>query len=119
MRDSAGVVGGVRGDGRQVIGRRFRELPTTRVLDRRVPVAATRTARLLGLALLDREAAGPGLLIPRCRCVHTFGMRFALRLVFLDESARPVSVRHRVPPRRLAFERGAWGVLEVPAEEVG
>jgi uncharacterized membrane protein (UPF0127 family) len=83
-----------------------------------VPVAATRASRLLGLALLDRDAAAAGLLIPRCRCVHTFGMRFALDLVFLDDAARPLSMRDRVPPRRLAFERRASAVLELPAEEV-
>jgi uncharacterized membrane protein (UPF0127 family) len=95
---------------------RLRGLPTTEVCGRRVPVAATRAARLLGLALLDRDAAGSGLLIPRCRCVHTFGMRFPLTLVFLDEAVRMVSVRDRVPPRRLAFEWRARAVLELPGE---
>ena len=84
-----------------------------------MPIAATRVSRLLGLALLEREAAGPGLLIPRCRSVHTFGMRFALDLVFLDQAARPVSVRRTVPPRRIAAKRHARAVLEIPvaAEE--
>jgi hypothetical protein len=80
-----------------------------------VPVAATRRARLLGLALLAREAAGPGLLIPRCRSVHTFGMRFRLDVVFLDGAMNPVSVRRRVPPRRIALEHRARAVLELPA----
>ena len=30
----------------------------------------------------------PGLLIPRCRCVHTFGMRFPLDVVFLDDAGQ-------------------------------
>jgi len=84
-----------------------------------VPVAATRSSRLLGLALLDRDDAGPGLLIPRCRCVHTFGMRFPLELLFLDAAAQPVSVRRRVPPRRVALERRARAVLELPASGKG
>jgi uncharacterized membrane protein (UPF0127 family) len=78
-------------------------------------VASTRRARLLGLALLDRDAAGPGLLIPGCRSVHTFGMRFGLDLVFLDRGMAPVSIRRRVPPRRIAVERRARSVLELPA----
>ncbi len=78
-------------------------------------MAITRRARLLGLALLDREAAGPGLLIPRCGSVHTFGMRFALDLVFLDRDMEPLSVRRRVPRRRIAIERRARAVLELPA----
>ena len=82
---------------------------------RRVLVASTRRSRLLGLALLDREAAGAGLLIPGCRSVHTFGMRFGLDLVFLNGAMAPVSVRPRVPPRRVALERRARAVLELPA----
>ena len=78
-------------------------------------MATTRISRLLGLAHLDSGAAGPGLLIPRCRCVHTFGMRFALDLVFLDDASQPVSVRHRVLPRRIAVQRRARAVLELPA----
>jgi len=84
---------------------------------RRVPVAATRRARLLGLAFLDRGAAGAGLLIPRCRSVHTFGMRFSLDLVFLDLNLRPVARRYSVPPRRIAFERRAQAVLELPSAQ--
>jgi len=43
-----------------------------------------------GLAL-RRESAEP-LLIPRCRSVHTFGMRFALDLFWLDEWGRVLRV---------------------------
>jgi uncharacterized membrane protein (UPF0127 family) len=107
----------VLGNGQQAAPRRFSGLPVTRIHGRRVPIATTGLSRLLGLALLDRPLAGPGLLIPRCRCVHTFGMRFPLRIVFLDEAARAVSVRQRVPPRRIASERTARAVLELPAEE--
>jgi uncharacterized membrane protein (UPF0127 family) len=93
---------------------RFLQLPSTRVLGREVPVAIGFRARLLGLAHLDREQAGPGLLIPRCSSVHTFGMRFALDLVFLDREGSPCSVMRQVPPRRLAGDRRACSVLELP-----
>jgi uncharacterized protein len=82
-------------------------------------VALSRRARLLGLALLDRRAAGAGLLLPGCRSVHTFGMRFPLDLVFLDLELREVSLRHAVPPGRVAFERRAQAVLELPTGEPG
>jgi uncharacterized membrane protein (UPF0127 family) len=78
-------------------------------------VAVTRLSRLLGLALLERDAAGPGLLLPSCRSVHTFGMRFALDLVFLDAELEPVSVRRAVHPGRFATDRRARAVLELPA----
>ena len=70
---------------------------------------------MLGLAWLDRAQAPAGLLIPRCRSVHTFGMRFPLDLVFLDGELREVSRRCSLPPRRLAFDRRARAILEVPA----
>jgi uncharacterized membrane protein (UPF0127 family) len=97
--------------------RRFRCQPRTEVGGRRVPVALSRRARLLGLSLLDRRAAGAGLLIPECRSVHTFGMRFPLDLIFLDLELREVSLRRSVPPARIAFERRAQAVLELPAGE--
>lgn len=83
------------------------------------PTAAGFRARLLGLAWRPRSAAGPGLLIPRCASVHTFGMRFALDVYFLDSAGRVLSVRRRVPPRRVLWHRGASAVLEIPAAEGG
>jgi uncharacterized protein len=115
--EGPGVVGGVEDRSHANAALRLRGLPTTEVCGHRVPIAATRASRLLGLALLDRGKAGPGLLIPRCRSVHTFGMRFPLRLVFLDEAARPISVWRRVPPRRFALDRRARAVLELPVGE--
>ena len=94
--------------------RRLRRLPSRLVLGRRVLVASTLRSRLLGLSGLGREDAGPGLLIPRCSSVHTFGMRFALDLVFIDRAGRPRSVRREVPPGRIAFDSRASAVLELP-----
>lgn len=85
-----------------------------------MPVAVGFRARLLGLSCLDREEAGAGLLIPRCRSVHTFGMRFALELRFLDRRGKVVAKRLGVPPRRLIRpQRGAFAVLELPARGRG
>jgi uncharacterized protein len=95
--------------------RRFRGLPRQVVAGQEVPVAVGFRARLLGLAYLDFDAAGPGLLIPRCAAVHTFGMRFALDLWFLDGEGEVLAVRRAVPPRRLVSHRGAAAVLEIPA----
>ncbi len=94
--------------------RRFRGLPRRRIAGREVPVAEGFGARLLGLALLPARRAGPGLLIPRCASVHTFGMRFALDLIFFTEGAEVVAVRRAVPPNRFTRCRGAASVLEVP-----
>jgi uncharacterized membrane protein (UPF0127 family) len=94
---------------------RFRRLPSADVASRRVPVAVTVLSRTLGLALLRGERAGAGLLIPRCRSVHTFGMRFRLHVVFLDAAMTPLSVRCSVPPNRVLREPRAAAVVELPA----
>jgi uncharacterized protein len=95
--------------------RRFRGLRLASVFGHQVPIAARFGARLLGLSLLPRERAGPGLLIPRCPSVHTFGMRFALDVYFLDASGAAIDRRLGVGPSRLVSCRGAAAVLELPA----
>jgi uncharacterized protein len=85
------------------------------VLGHEVRVATTPASRLLGLALLRRDRAGGGLLIPGCRSVHTFGMRFALDVIFLDAGGRVLALRLGIGPARLATEREACAVLELPA----
>ena len=57
-----------------------------------VHLARSARARLLGLALLRDLPPDRALLIAGCRSVHTFGMRFALDVVFLDAAGRPLRV---------------------------
>lgn len=94
---------------------RLRGLPRADPFGLIVPVAETPLSRLLGLALLDRQAAGPGLLIPRCRAVHTIGMRFRLDVLFLDTGGRVIEARRAVRPGRLLICRTAASALELPA----
>jgi uncharacterized protein len=94
-------------------------LPLAEVGGLAFPVAADRRARLLGLAWLDRADALPGLLIPGCRSVHTFWMRFPLDLHFLDRHGALVAERLAVPPRRLVYQQGAEMVLERPTAQGG
>ena len=78
-----------------------------------VPIvaAAGLQHRLLGLAL-RRRRPDHALLIPRCRSVHTFGMRFPLDLIWLDSEGRVLRVDEAVPPWRVRSCRGAAAVLE-------
>ncbi len=98
---------------------RFRGLPSAVVLGHEVPVATGFRCRLLGLAWLDRDRAGPGLLLPRCASVHTFGMRFDLDLCFLDEGGAVLMVERGVPPRRVVSCPRASATLEIPSPEGG
>jgi uncharacterized membrane protein (UPF0127 family) len=97
------------------LARRLRGLPRVAVGGREIPVASTRLSRLLGLALLPRELAGAGLLIPRCRSVHSFGMRFAIDVVFLDRRGSVLCLRRDVRAGHVVTCRAASAVLEIPA----
>lgn len=99
----------------QPLSPRLARLPRAVVLGREVPVAEGLGTRLRGLAHLDREEAGAGLLIPRCSSVHTFGMRFDLDLVFIDPRGRASSIERAVPPCRFVRDRRAAAVLELPS----
>jgi uncharacterized protein len=94
---------------------RFRRLERAELLGFKVPVARTGLSRLLGLAFLPRARAGAGLLMPGCRSVHTFGMRFDLDLVFLDREGRVLEIRRSVPARRMVRCPAATSVLELPS----
>jgi uncharacterized membrane protein (UPF0127 family) len=83
------------------------------------PVAESFRSRLLGLAWRQRAGSGPGLLIPCCSSVHTFGMRFELDVYFLDREGRVLSLKRRVPPRRVLWCRGASAILEIPSGAKG
>jgi uncharacterized membrane protein (UPF0127 family) len=80
-----------------------------------VRLADTPLARLRGLAGLPTLAPGAGLLLPETRSIHTFGMRFALDLVWLDGAGQVVRVDRTVPPRRVRACPGAQAVVELRA----
>jgi uncharacterized membrane protein (UPF0127 family) len=79
-------------------------------------IASTRRQRLLGLAFIDGLPEDRGLLIPRCRSVHTAGMRFAIDVVFTTwPSPLVVAVSEGLGPARLARARAAAASLELRA----
>ena len=82
-----------------------------------VQVSITETARERMRGLLGRAALGSGeaLLLERCGSVHTFGMRFAIDIVFLDRRHCVVAIHHDVPRRRMSFSLRATHTLEMPA----
>jgi uncharacterized membrane protein (UPF0127 family) len=81
--------------------------------------AASGVARLRGLAGLERLPMDVALHLPGTRSVHTFGMRFALDLLWLDGSGEVVRVDRNVPPRRLRTCLAAKSVLEARAGYTG
>lgn len=83
--------------------------------DLRLADATSPAARFLGLAGLDEMPSDLGLRFTRCRSVHTFGMRFALDLVWLDAQGTVARIDRDVPPRRVRSCRAARAVIETSA----
>ena len=86
------------------------------VIADRVGVAATRRSRAVGL--LSRSGLEPGeaLWIVPSRGVHTWGMRFAIDILALDEAGTVIDCVSNLKPWRLRLpRRGTAGVLELPA----
>lgn len=84
-------------------------------LGERIEVADTGARRKKGLLGRKRLAPGEGLWIVPCESVHTFGMQFAIDLVYLDRRMRILKVRHAVKRSRISICLRAHSVLELPA----
>ena len=75
--------------------------------------SASRRRGLLGRSGLE---PGQGLYIVPCCWIHTFGMKFAIDVAYLDRNGRIVAIRENVAPNRLSLPAlGAEGALELPA----
>ena len=86
------------------------------VIATRVGVAATRAARAVGL--LSRSGLEPGeaLWIVPSRGVHTWGMRFSIDVLALDDAGMVIDCVSNLRPWRVRLpRRGTAGVLELPA----
>jgi len=91
---------------------------TTRgtVLAERVTVAESLLARTRGLLGTNALPAGHGLLIRPCRQVHSFFMRYALDLVFVDRQGQVVRTLAGFTPNWISpLVSRAAAVLELPA----
>jgi uncharacterized membrane protein (UPF0127 family) len=77
--------------------------------------SADRNRGLLGRDGLPPDAA---LIIAPCSAVHTFGMRFAIDLIFADREGQVTKIRPAVPARRVAAAWGAFAVVEMAAGAV-
>ena len=86
------------------------------VLADRVAVAESSLARLRGLLGTRTLPRRHGLLIRPCRQVHSFFMRYALDLVFVDREGRVLRTVGGFPKNRISpHVRAAAAVLELPA----
>ena len=85
------------------------------VLGQAVEIADTSAKRRTGLLKHERLEPGHGLWIVPCESVHTFFMKFAIDLVYVDKKHKVRKVRNAVPPWRLSACLSAHSILELPA----
>lgn len=84
-------------------------------------VADSYLTRLVGLLGTTNSWARPGrgLWILPCHGVHTFGMLYALDLIFLDRNYVVVDTEEHVRPFRISkLSFKAYSILELPAHTV-
>jgi len=58
---------------------------------------------------------GEGLLIAPCECIHTFGMKFPIDVVFLSRKRKVLKISAELPSWRIAVSIFADTALELPA----
>ncbi len=87
--------------------------PEGAVLIEHLHVCRTASERIRGL--LGRNSVGPaeGMWFPRCRLIHTFGMKFPIDLVYLDEQLVVRKTVEGLRPARLSACLGAESVIEL------
>lgn len=94
---------------------RLRNLTRGTLLGDAIDVADTSAKRATGLLKHTGLRPGEGLWIVPCEGVHTFFMKFALDLVYVDRKHVVRKVVGNVPPWRLSMCLPAHSIVELPA----
>jgi uncharacterized membrane protein (UPF0127 family) len=80
--------------------------------------AETFFARLVGLLGRSSLPAGTGMLISPCNQIHTFFMKFAIDVIFLDNHGKVLKIYTCLKPWKITtFVLKARSVIELPAGE--
>lgn len=80
-------------------------------------VADSALSRMRGLLGRKELPHDEGVLLRPAGSIHTFWMRFAIDVVFLDDTLRVLRIVEDVRPWRVAAQRGARAVLELRSGE--
>src|SRR6186997_815580 len=93
-----------------------RNLNTGAIVASNIAVADTRATRAVGLLSRDGLNPGEALWIVPSRGVHTWGMRFTIDVLALDDAGKVIDCVSNLRPWRVRLpRRGTAGVLELPA----
>jgi len=81
----------------------------------RAEIADTSAKRRTGLLKHKGLAPGEGLWIVPTEGIHTFGMKFAIDVVFLNKQRKILKIRPSMGKARMSLSLRAHSVLELPA----
>jgi uncharacterized membrane protein (UPF0127 family) len=98
---------------------RLRNITRGTVLGEAIDIADTSAKRTTGLLKHTELRAGEGLWIVPCEGVHTFFMKFALDLVYIDKKNLVRKVVRDVRPWRVSFCLMADSIVELPVGVIG
>lgn len=86
---------------------------TSSKLKLRIKMADTYFSRLIGLIGKKQMDKNEGLLLKKCKSIHTIGMRYNLDLVFMDKTGKVLKCVEGIKPFRAASAKGAYYALEL------
>src|SRR5260370_17658405 len=92
----------------------MRSRDRARILAESADVADTSSKRRIGLLKHSKLNPGEGLWIAPCESVHSFGMKFAIDVVYLDRKKKVRKIRKNMVPRRISACLTAHSVLDLP-----
>ncbi|MBP9115902.1 MAG: DUF192 domain-containing protein [Acidimicrobiia bacterium] len=78
--------------------------------------AKTRKDRRNGLSRIDVSKSPKALYFDKCRSVHTFGMRFNLKIVFFNKNQDVIASKVIKPNRLVLSPKGTYSILEIPTK---
>ncbi len=93
---------------------RVRNLTKNTILADRADIANSSATRKKGLLKHTGLAEGEGLWIVPCEGVHSFFMRFAIDVVFIDKKRVVTKVRSPMVKSRIALSIRAHSTIELP-----
>src|SRR4051812_28241324 len=94
----------------------LREAGTNRVVVAQLEIARSLWKQTVGLLGRNELPVGAGLWLEPCGSIHTWGMKFAIDVLFLDASGTVLRAVPSVQPWRVCWPvRRARVVVEIPA----
>jgi uncharacterized membrane protein (UPF0127 family) len=89
------------------------------VVCQQVKIADTFAARLIGLLGKDQLEPGTGLLLQPSTGFHTWGMKFSIDVVTLDQNRQVIGLWENIGPWRMrGLSSRTRSVLELPAGQI-